>query len=125
MEGYTVRIKNCNQELTGKQRVAIKDISNAIALDEVVTVDEHLIINPDVVAELEVHNEKAERKDYAVYVIIDKNGKKYTTSSESFFTSYKDIAEEMAGETEEWSLDVYKLESKNFKGKYFITCTII
>ena len=125
MEGYEVRLVVSSKQLTGKERVAIKDISNAVKLDQVITENEHLTIDVDYTAELSIHNEKAENKDYKVFVIIAKDGTKYITSSESFISSYKNIEEEMSQETEEWALDVYKIPSKNYKGRSFITCSIV
>lgn len=125
MEGYEVKITNCSKNLTGKERVAIKDITNAIKLDSAVEPDSKLEIIPSFTATLEVHNENAENKDYRIFVIVDENGDKYITSSESFMSSYNAIAEEMKDETEQWGIECYKIESKRFKGKYFITCSII
>ena len=125
MEGYEVKVRSCTKTLNGKERVAIKDISNATKLDSVVTPTERVEIIPDYTAILDVHNENAENKDYTIFVIVDKNGAKYITSSVSFITSYNNIAEEMKNEKEEWGIEVYKIESKNFKGRYFLTCSII
>ena len=125
MENYKVTIKNCSKELTGKEKVAIKDITDAIKLDSIVTPNEAITIYPEFIATLEVHNENAENKDYQIFVIVDKDGKKYITSSESFISSYKNIEEEMEDEDEDWGVKVYKVESKNFKGRHFITCSIV
>lgn len=124
MEGYSVKVVKASVELTGKQKVALKDITNAHKLDTVVTPDEHFILKPIYTAELEVHNEHSENKDYKIFVLVDEKGEKYITSSQSFTSSYYDIAEEMEGESEDWELDIYKIESKNYKGRYFLTCSI-
>lgn len=125
MEGYEVKVRECSKNLTGKERVAIKDISNALKLDTIVTPDARVEIVPDFTATLEVHNENAENKDYEIFVIVAKDGNKYITSSKSFISSFKGIEEEMQEETDEWGIEVYKIESKNFKGRYFLTCSII
>lgn len=125
MEGYEVKVANCTKTLNGKERVAIKDISNAVKLDSVVTPDNKFEIIPDYTAILNVHNENAENKDYNIFVIVAKDGTKYITSSNSFISSFNGIAEEMADEDEEWGILVHKIESKNFKGRYFLTCSII
>lgn len=125
MENYHVTIAECSKQLTGKEKVAIKDITNAEKLDSIVTPNERLKITPAFTATLEVHNENAENKDYIIFVIVATDGTKYITSSESFITSFKSIEEEMKDETEEWGIEVHKVESKNFKGRYFITCSII
>ncbi len=125
MEGYEVKVRECSKNLNGKERVAIKDISNAVKLDTIVTPTDRVEIVPDYTAILDVHNENAENKDYTIFVIIDKNGTKYITSSNSFISSFNNIAEEMKNEEEDWGIEVYKIESKNFKGRYFLSCSII
>lgn len=124
---YSVLISEVSQELTAKERIMLKDTTNAIKLDELTQeTDEKVIISPAIYAVLDIHNEKSEQnKDYKNFIIIDKTGEKYVTSSESFWNSFMDIANEMAGETEEWSIEVYRVPSKNFKGKEFLNCSIM
>ena len=47
--------------------------------------------------------------------------KKYLTSSQSFVSAFLDIWEEMANESEEYEIEIYKLPSKNYKGKSFLS----
>ena len=124
---YSVVISEVSQELTAKERIMLKDTTNAIKLDELTQeTDEKVIISPAIYAVLDIHNEKSEQnKDYKNFIIIGKDGKKYVTSSESFWNSFMDIAKEMAGEAEEWSIEVYRVPSKNFKGKEFLNCSIM
>lgn len=124
---YSVLISEVSQELTAKERIMLKDTTNAIKLDELTQeTDEKVIISPAIYAVLDIHNEKSEQnKDYKNFIIIDKDGKKYVTSSESFWNSFMDIASEMAGENEEWSIEIYRVPSKNFKGKEFLNCSIV
>lgn len=124
MNGYSVEIAETNKELTAKERIRLKDTSDAIKLDEA-TKEGEIAITPVAYAVLQIHNEKSENKDYNVYLIEDTNGTKYVTGSESFFTSFMDIFTEMEGETEEWQVKAYRLPSKNYKGKEFLTCSII
>lgn len=124
MTGYSVEIKESSRELSAKERIALKDTSDATKLD--VACDEGaVIIEPVAYAVLGIHNEKSDNKDYNNYVIIDKDGQKYVTGSESFWSSFMDIYNEMQGEDESWSIKAYKLDSKNYKGKKFLTCSII
>ena len=123
MTGYKVEIKEVSAQLTAKQRIALKDTTNAIKLD-LETQKAPVIINPDFYAVLAIHNEKSDNPDYENYIVVDKSGDKYVTGSQSFWSSFMEIAEEMAGEDEEWSVKVYRVESKNYKGKEFITCSI-
>lgn len=124
MVGYNVTISSASRTLSARERIAIKDFSNAIALDEA-TKDGKLVITPVDYAVLDVHNEKSDNKDYKKFVVIDADGTKYVTGSENFFDSFMEIMEEMAGENEEFSIEVYQMESKNYKGKTFITCSIL
>ena len=123
MNGYSVSIKESSRELTAKQRIALKDTTAAVKLDEATQV-EPVIINVDMYAILAIHNEKSENPDYDNYVVVDKNGTKYVTGSASFWSSFMDIFTEMEGEDEAWTLKVYRVPSKNYKGKDFITCSI-
>lgn len=123
MANHEVKIKEVSAQLTAKQRIALKDTTNAIKLD-LATQEAPVIINPDYYAILAIHNEKSDNPDYENYIVVDKSGDKYVTGSQSFWSSFKEIADEMAGEDEEWGIKVYRVESKNYKGKEFITCSI-
>lgn len=121
---YEVSIKESSKELTAKERIALKDTSDAIKLDEALA-DGELTVKPAGYAILNVVNDKADDKEYLQYVVFTDDGKKLVTGSESFWNSFINIFEEMKNETEEWAIKVYKLDSKNYKGKQFITCSII
>lgn len=125
MEGYKVTIREVSKEVTARERIMLKDTSNAIKLDEAATGETPLVITPEAYAILDIHNEKSDNVDYENYVIMDKSGNKFVTGSPSFWTSFMEIWEEMAGEDEEYSIEVYKKDSKNYKGKLFLTCSIV
>lgn len=124
MEGYSVTIKEVSKELTARERLMVKDTSNAVKLDEAVA-DTSLVITPLAFAVLSIHNDKSDNPDYENYVILDKGGSKFVTGSPSFFSSFMDIYNEMKNEEEDWQIEVYKKDSKNYKGKQFLTCSII
>lgn len=121
---YQVEIRESSKELSAKERIAIKDTSDAIKLDSACDAGD-VIFTPIAYAILGVHNEKSDNIDYENYVIIDSENNKYVTSSMSFFDSFKNIWDEMVGEDEPWELKCYKLDSKNYTGKKFLTCSII
>lgn len=123
MNGYSVSIKETSRNLTAKERIAIKDTTSAVKLDEATQV-ESVTINPSMYAILSIHNDKSDNPDYENYIVVDKNGTKYVTGSQSFWTSFIDIWVEMENEDEDWSVLVYRHPSKNYKGKDFITCAI-
>lgn len=122
---FYVEIEDCKKELSARERIAIKQTDNAVKLDEVVTPDSPLRIAPDFYAILKVHNEASEDKDYGQYVVVDKDRQKYVTGSGSFFKSFLEIFDEMSQTDEEYEIEIVKRESKNYKGKYFLTCNII
>lgn len=123
MNGYSVQIKEVSKELSAKERIALKDTTNAIKLDGA-TQEGSVSINPEMWAVLAIHNDKLEKPDYDNYIVVDKDGTKYVTGSVSFWSSFMDIFTEMQGETEEWGVRVYRSPSKNYQGKDFITCSI-
>lgn len=124
MTGYSVKIVNASKELSARDRVAVKDTTNAIGLDDA-TKDSPLVIAIDYYVELAIHNEKSEDKDYKKYVVVDKSGNKFVTGSESFFTSMLEIMDEMSDSGEDFEIQVYRMPSKNYKGKEFLTCSIV
>lgn len=123
MTGFSVTIRETSREISAKERVKLKDTTNAVKLDSA-TQDGHVIINPDMYAVLDIHNENGDDKDYVNYVVIDVDGTKYVTGSQSFWNSFMDIYTEMQNETEDWVIEVYRMPSKNRPGKDFITCSI-
>ena len=122
---FTSTIKESSRELTAKEKVKFKDVSNALRLDEVTETAEHVVIAPDFYVVLSIHNEKADNKDYDQYVIVDKEGTKYVTSSTSFWNSFYDIFSDMEEVDEDWEIEVLKKPSTNYKGKYFLTCALL
>lgn len=126
MTGYSVKIREASKDLTNKQRVMIKDTSDAIRLDLEVDGGD-LLIKPDYFAVLDVHNENSKNVDYVNYIIVDTDGKKYLTSSEAFWSTFCDIWDEMTKDCsdEEWELKCYKLDSKKYIGKQFLTCSVV
>lgn len=123
-KSYSAEIIRSNKELSAKERLIMKDTTACTQLDEVVQLGgEKLLVTPDTVALISVHNEKSkDKKDYEKLVIVDKNGERYVTGSESFARTFFDIADEMGDE--EYSILVFKKESKNYAGKGFLTCTV-
>ena len=123
MKDYEVKIAASSHDLSARERLAYKDTSNAIHLDEATTKG-RIVITPVAYAVLDIHNEKGDDKDYQNYVIVDSEGEKYVTGSASFWKAFEDIWDEMSSEEEEYQIEIYRLDSKNYKGKQFITCSI-
>lgn len=124
MEGYSTTIREVSRELTARERIKLKDTTNAIKLDEAAN-EAPFVFTPVAYAILDIHNEKSDNKDYPNYIIMDDAGNKYVTGSESFWNAFKEIWDEMVNEKEPYEIEVYKVDSKNYKGKQFITCSIV
>ena len=124
MKDYKVTIASARKALSGKEKVMVKDFTNAFSIDDL-TKETSLVLKIENVIECDVHNPASEDKDYKKYVIIDAEGNKYVTGSESCITTLTDILDEMEGESEAFEVEFYQKESKNYKGKSFITCSIV
>lgn len=124
MEGYSVSVIESSKELSAKERVACKDTTGCTGLDDATHLDD-VIIEPDFWVRLSVHNEKSKDKDYEKFIIVAKDGTRYVTGSKSFVSAFMDIVSEMDGTGEEYAIKVYRMPSKNYSGKEFLTCSIV
>ena len=124
-ESYVTNIVETSKELSARERLRMKDFTNAQQLDNVINAEnETFVIAPAAYAIIEVHNEKSkDKKDYRKIVIVDTADNKYVTGSESFIRNFKEIYDEMDGEP--FEIEVYKKPSKNYSGKDFITCSVL
>ena len=127
---YSTKIVSSSRELTVKEKITLKDFNDCTGLDTVVTNEQGFIIDPDVIVEVQVHNERAkDDKDYTTIVILDKDGTKYSTSSNSLRDSISDIMDELselsAEDKADLKIKVFKKPSKNYSGKYFLTATVV
>lgn len=127
MTNYTTAITESSKELSVREKIKLKDLTSAIAIDKVVEPEKPLVIAPDFYAYLSIHNEKLpeNEQDYKTMVIVDKSGTKYYTSSDSAISSFVDIFDEMIDTAEPFEIEFYKRESKNYSGKHFITCSLV
>ena len=122
---YKAMVEDASGTMTAREKLRYTDLTDAIQLDEA-TQSGDVIIDVDKWAVINVHNEKSDTVDYMKYVIIDKDEQVYVTGSESFWKSFVQIYEVMSEEGETtYSIKVYRRESKNYKGKDFLTCRII
>lgn len=127
MTNYRTAITESSKELSVREKIKLKDLTSAIAIDKVVEPEKPLVIAPDFYAYLSIHNEKLSEneQDYKTMVIVDKSGTKYYTGSDSAISSFVDIFDEMIDTAEPFEIEFYKRESKNYSGKHFITCSLV
>ena len=122
---YKATISFCSKELDARERIRTKDVSDAIKLDQATQDVPSIDIDVAYYAVLDIHNEKSDSTDYKNYLVVDKEGKKYVTGSESFYKSFIDIVEELADDgITDFTIKVYRHDSKNYAGKQFITCSL-
>ena len=122
---YKATISFCSKELDARERIRTKDVSDAIKLDEATKDVPSIDIEVDYYAVLDVHNDKSDNTDYKQYIVVDKEGNKYVTGSDSFYKSFIDIVEELADDgIDNFTIKVYRHDSKNYAGKQFITCSL-
>ena len=121
---YRAEIIDSSKELSAIEKVKFKDTSDCIKLDEVLNDTQQIIIEVDSYVVLKIHNDNSDDTEYKTFIIIDKEGNKYSTGSTSFFNSFMDIMDELKDVDEKWELKIYKVESKNYKGKFFISCSV-
>ena len=126
---YTADVTASITDLSTRQRIAVKDFSSAIKLNDIIT-DENPHVQIDVanIVKVSVHNEQSKgNSDYDVIIIIANDGTKYRTGSETAYTSALEIYRELeaANELSEgFTLDFYKVKSNNFDGE-FIKCNLV
>lgn len=126
MTGYKATITRSTKELDAKQKIMMKDTTNTVSLDTATQSGDGVIIDVDFAVVLDVHNEKSDNKDYTKYIIVDKNGERYITGSESFWSAFENIYDELADAgIEDYQIKAYRLPSKNYAGRDFLTCALI
>lgn len=129
---YSVTIKEASKELSKRERIQMKDTSEALSIDQVSQEQfdsEFLTIDPVAYVILTVHNSKASEPEYDQYLILDRSGNTYYTGSQSFWSSFINIWEEMTdGEPdgfEPFQIKVVRKKSNNYNGKEFLKAVLI
>ena len=129
MRDFSVVISDSIKELTARERISIKSFDNAVMLDKETDNGPVRFTVANFVT-CDVHNERAKKdqsKDYKTYIFIAEDGTRYRTGSESLMNAFYDIYEELSEEApdEPITIEVYKQPSKNYEGKFFLTCMLI
>lgn len=123
---YSVTIAEASTEFRGKALLKVTDMMASAPLNDVVSAEQALILKVSDYAVVDIHNEAAKGdKDYKQYILIDADSNTYRTGSAAFYRTFKEIWDAMADSDENWELKVYKVPSKNYKGKDVILCTVV
>lgn len=125
MKTYKTEVTETSRPVSAKERISLKDTTSAIRLDQATLTDGRVMIDFDMWAVLTVHNDMSEDKEYQQYILVDKEGNRYVTGSNNFWQSFMEIYEEMKEEEEDWGVVAYRVPSKKYQGKDFLTCAII
>ena len=119
---YKITIQECSRELTAQERIKLKDTKNATKLDEA-TADGVFRVDVFDFAVLQVETDS---NSYHQYMIISPDGEKYVTGSDSFYSAFRNIYDELAADgVTQFTIDIYKMPSKNYAGKSFLTCSLV
>lgn len=125
---FKAEIKEASRELSKKEQLMLTDTTAAYKLEELTKGEEPVEFKPVMWAVLAVHNDKSmdpEKRDYEQYVVMDADGDKYITGSNTFYQSFRKIFDEMENSDEDWSIRALRKPSKNFQGRDFLTCALI
>lgn len=127
---YSATIREASFEMSAKERVMFKDTQNAVSLMDLAQSAKEeggkaIIDSIKGYVILDIHNDKSDDVDYMNFVLVDSEGQKYVTGSESFVNAFMNIYAEMKDETESWGIQLNLIESKNYKGKYTLTCSLV
>lgn len=127
---YTAEILETSKDLTVAQKIAIKNTSDAIRLNDKAeeTGIDGFNVTVDYYARISVHNEKSRKeKDYEQLVIVDVDGVKYVTGSESFENAFFDIVDELIDNdiNTNFTIHIVGKPSNNYAGRCFITCGLV
>lgn len=125
---YTCEIVAASREFTGRERIRIKDKGNAKKLDAL-TAEGSIFIQVIDWAILRIENDQSNDKVYTNYILLDTDGSKYVTGSESFWYSFKSVFDELEAEIDRENnvgipFEVYQLPSKKREGKTFLSCSL-
>lgn len=126
---YKAVVKESSKELTAVEKVRARNLTDALHIEELVNnADfegaENIVIEPASYQIISVENDKVDPPKYDVLVIEDVNGTRYQTGSNAFKYAFFDIYDELKGETG-WGIKCFGMDSKNYKGKKFLTCTVV
>ena len=127
---YKAKVVYTSKELEPITLVKLTDMTDCNSLDDLVKDcnSEALRVEVDYYAHISVHNEKSKgATDYTKIIIVDTDGVKYSTGSESFSNAIDTITENLADidyGDKPFTIKVYKKPSKNYNGD-FISCSLL
>lgn len=125
MSEFKSEIITASKDLTVIEAIKLKDLGDAENINGIVDAAGSLDINVKMFATIHVHNERSDDKDYKQLVIMADDGRKYYTGSKSFMEAFEALSDDLAdNDIFEFTIHCFGRESKNYKGRYFLTCSL-
>lgn len=128
-KNYSVELEYSSREISKREFVKFKEFADCKSIDEISSINEEnnekTLINVSDIFGFKIHNEASENKDYRSFIVVDKDGTKYITSSETFFIKVTDIYEDLKDDGDDIVISVIRKESSNYKGQDFLTCVLV
>lgn len=123
---FKATITSSLKELTAREKVKFSDFSNSESIDTLSQQSTVQFIVDNVIT-LKVENDKSENGEYDVYLFVTPSGSVLHTSSRNFYDSVMSIIETLHqnNDNEPIEIEVVRKDSKNFKGKQFITAVLV
>lgn len=130
MNMYEVNIKETSfEKMSARDKLKYTDVSMAEKLEQYVGLDGRILeIEPSGYVELDVHNDNSnDSKDYNVFLIVDGEGRAFSTSSPSLIEAFKHIFWTMKEDApdEPYTITVCMKPSKNRADKGYMSCYIV
>ena len=125
MAEFKSEIITASKDLTVIEAIKLKDLADAENINGIVDAAGNIDITVKMYAKVRVHNERSDDQEYEQLVILADDGRKYYTGSKSFMESFESLADELAEHgIFEFTVHCFGRESKNYKGRYFLTCSL-
>ena len=124
----TTIIEAGGREFTKKEVAVIKtSLQSCVDINAATENGNSLTVSVAAYAVLEIENDRSKgEKVYQKIMIVDNDGRMYITGSPSFIENFRSVMEVMDGEDpDSWGLEIFQMESRNYKGKNFITCKVV
>ena len=124
----TTIIEAGGREFTKKELAVIKtSLQSCVDINAATENGNSLVLNVAAYAVIEIENDRSKgEKVYQKIMVVDNDGAMYITGSPSFIENFRSVMEVMDGEDPaSWGLEIFQMESRNYKGKNFITCKVV
>lgn len=124
----TTIIEAGGREFSKKEVAVIKtSLQSCVDINAATENGNSLTLSVAAYAVLEIENDRSKgEKVYQKIMIVDNDGRMYITGSPSFIENFRSVMEVMDGEDpDSWGLEIFQMESRNYKGKNFITCKVV